>query len=258
MQRDWLDYAKTLREGQSGRIDHDCGGGRTLKVAHNDRGWNCFCFRCGETDFVPHSTESLAEKMARISRQYDIGKRAERSANLPGPKSLDPRDWPKGRAAWLYKVGMSRPEVMRLGIYHHEPTDRVVIPIAGRYWQARGFDPNLPKYLNPKVDRAGLVSEHGTGTVLVLTEDYLSAWRVSRITVAWALLGTKADDLVLARVAAWPGPVVIWLDGDKAGRQGASQIAYKLGMLRDDTRVVFSERDPKLLSLAEIKEKLFG
>jgi DNA primase len=54
------------------------------------------------------------------------------------------------------------------------------------------------------------------------------------------------------------GVVNVWLDPDKAGREGAAKIIKQLHAYGVQTRNILSARDPKLHSREEIKEILNG
>jgi len=133
---------------------------------------------------------------------------------------------------------------------------RVVMPVYdGRklvYWQARGFNPALPKYINPIVDKHKLVARFGAGPVLALTEDILSAFKVSRVTEAWALMGTSIPDGVLAMLGKDGRPVAIMLDPDKAGLRAAAKAHKQLGAVGIEATVLHPPKDPKLLTPQEI------
>jgi hypothetical protein len=183
------------------------------------------------------------------------------------PSEPDPSEWPLAARVWLYKAGLSNVDISRLGIYWNSRLERVVIPIrddAGEllYWQARTLDPTNPrKYLNPAVDKRTLVAKFrppsGDSTALVLTEDLLSAYRVSRAGFeAWSLLGTKLNDHLAAQIVRGGRRVFTWLDPDDAGQTGAAEIRRELRAYCIPSTNVLSERDPKLLTRGEIIAKL--
>ncbi|ATI16323.1 DNA primase [Caulobacter phage Lullwater] len=258
--RSWLHLAQELEEGQSRLVEHDCGSGRVLHIDHKVNGWGAYCHRCGEPGWVPRPTESLTQRLERLRSMRATEEMAAKSINLPSPRVTDPRLWPMDARVWLYKVGMANDVIEELGFYYHEPTRRVVMPVYedGKliYWQARGFDKSLPKYINPKVDRTKLVWSRGDGGVIVLCEDILSAWRVSRVTTAWSTLGTKLSDHTATRLAVIGKPVRVWLDPDKAGRDGSIEMVRKLRSLNVKVRAIRSEKDPKLYTTQEIYNQL--
>ena len=249
--REFEAVAQTLRLGQRTRAEH-CGMGEPMLVSNGRAGFAAYCFRCGGKGFIPHSL-SLAERIAQFKEAEQADQEARLSLRLPEPRIVDPQQWPIHARVWLYKGGFSNDDIERLGFYYHERMCRVVMPVYdnGRlvYWQARGFVPDLPKALNPVVDRTGLVAKFGerSGPV-ALTEDMLSAAKMAVACEAWSLLGTKMDDAVLAALVRRGSKVVLALDSDKAGRAGAATIARRLSAVGIPNYQVYFGRDPKLVT----------
>lgn len=231
-----------------------------MRVDHREAGYHAYCWRCGEAGWIPHPTPSLAERVAALGRAREADRRATATVELPLPMTTNPQDWPLAARVWLYKAGMSNDDIEALGFYWNPRLERVVMPVshAGRlaYWQARGFNPARPKYINPVVPKDHLVAAFGDGPVLVLTEDILSAYKVGKVTSAWSIMGTSASDAVLNTIVADGRPVVVCLDPDGAGRKGASKIRKALALFGVDVRIVHMRRDPKLLSTSEIQHEL--
>jgi DNA primase len=127
------------------------------------------------------------------------------------------------------------------------------------YWQARTLDKTNPKkYLNQRgVYKHSFVAKYGAGPIVVLTEDILSAYKVSRAGVeAWPLMGTKLSTTVAAEIIRDSRPVAVWLDPDMAGRTSAAKICKTLRAYGVKVTNVVSDKDPKLLSREEIAWKL--
>ncbi len=254
--RSWERFTHGLDIGRSIRVDHDCGAGRTLKVSHKEAGFDAHCWRCGEGGFIPHQV-SLAERIERLRKVRQAALTATASPALPSPREYDPQLWPDYASVWLYKAGMSNDDIVGLRFYYCSNLDRVVMPLyegdTPVYWQARGFDKGLPKYINPPVDRTRLLFKAGTGSVLVLTEDILSAYKVGKVTEAWSLMGTSISDFALNLVARSGKPVRIMLDPDAGGESGRRKAQRKLQMMGLDVEIIVPRKDPKLLTLAEIR-----
>ena len=248
--------AEQLRPGERARVDHDCGPGRVLLISNNDEGYSAWCFRCNDKGFIPHPAQSLSERLAALERARNAEERASSSVALPEPAMYDPQSWPVQARVWLYKAGLSNDDIERFGFYYHEPTRRIVLPvrIAGEavYWQARSVDGRQPKYLNPLVNKDKLYAPYGSGPCIVLTEDILSAARVSRVTEAWSIMGTALPTGVLVALLQQQRPVVVMLDPDPAGAKGAARIAKQLSLLGVQHSVAVPHRDPKYLTKQEI------
>lgn len=230
-----------------------------LLVSNNAEGYSAWCFRCNDQGFIPHPTPSLSERLAALGRARNAEVRASSSVALPEPRQYDfthAGGVPLSARVWLYKAGFSNDDIIALGAYYHEPTQRVVLPVYRNgecvYWQARSCEwvPGDPfaKYINPHVDKYSLSAKYGTGPVIVLTEDVLSAYRVARVTEAWSIMGTALAPGALADLLAQRKPVVLMFDPD-AGGQKANTAAFKrLSLLGVPVHIARPSRDPKYLT----------
>lgn len=255
-QASWLPQAQALAEGKRLTVEHDCGGGKKLLVTHKKDGWDAWCYRCNLGGFVPHPPLSLVERIKRRTEQESAEAAVRASMRPPMPANFNPSTWPLEARVWLYKAGLSNETIQKHGFYFHERTQRVVMPvIEGKklvYWQARGFNADYAKYINPEVDKDNLVAKFGAGNPLVLTEDMLSAVKVSALTEAWSLLGTNLPNPILQQIIARASPVLVWLDPDRAGVIGTTKALKKLRAYGVDAKAIRSERDPKLHTAKEI------
>lgn len=257
--REWLEAAQLLPVGAKAAIQHSCGDGDKLLVEHKAKGWSAWCYRCSLDGWVPHPAETTAEKIARLKAVRVVEETLQRDTRPPTPAVFDAGLWPDEHRLWLYKAGIGKRLIEKHGIYYHERSDRVVIPVIrdGKlvYWQARSQDKSRPKYLNPSVDKP--IYKVGEGPTLVLTEDILSAIKVGQVTAAWSILGTSVTDSIVKEVMRVGSPVAIWLDPDGAGIKGARKLRRELApLVTQDVRVIVSDKDPKLHSRKEILGKL--
>lgn len=256
----WLDTAKALRVGGSVRAEHCVGGDKSAIISAGDKGWSVYCFRCGETvEFELYPEAPLAERIARLVEAKTQDAVAELAISLPGPAIHELGRWPVGHRAWLHKAGMFNADIAALGIYYNERLDRVILPVVRGssviYWQGRGFDKKRAKYINPKVANPP-AAEFGIGSCIVLVEDYLSAWKVGKVTEAWGLLGTQLKAEAMSKLLVAGKPVVTWLDPDKAGITKASVMRRALRAYGVRVIDVLSRRDPKLLSTTAIEQHI--
>lgn len=256
----WLDTAKALRVGTSGRVEHCVSGDKSAVVSAGDSGWSMYCFRCGEqVEFEPYPALSLAERIVKLQEAKALDAAAERSVELPTPIEHDLSKWPVSQRAWLHKAGLFNTDIAALGIYYNARLNRVVLPVMVEgtvgYWQARGFDKSRAKYINPKISNPPL-AEFGSGGCIVLVEDYLSAFRVGQVTAAWGLLGTTLKTPGLAKLLHDGRQVVTWLDPDKAGVEKSAAIRKMLRAYGKHVVNIVSTRDPKLLPRSEIAQLL--
>ncbi len=263
---DWYLAVKDSPIGTKLRMPHeDCSQADSLMVSKSEKGVSAWCFKCATPGmFVPAPAESLQEKMARLASQEAADHTMRQTAAMPEPKDENPSDWPLEARVWLYKAGLNNHDIVQAGLYFHRAGRRVVIPVYDGeslvYWQARGFDPDRPKYLNAvDTDRRRLVANwHGNTGCLVLTEDWLSGYRVHRATGfnVYALLGTHLTDEIAAQIVEQKSPVAVWLDPDSAGQTAARKISRKLTSFGVENRKILTDKDPKLYSDREIREVL--
>ncbi|WYW03598.1 DNA primase [Pseudomonas phage vB_PpuP-Luutsna-6] len=253
----WLPQAQALGLGHKHRCGHDCGPGQVLIVEHKAEGWSAYCFRCDDRGWKSKPLPTLGERLALRDAVREAEQVIENDPRPPQPCEFDIAQWPLQARVWLYKAALTNEDIQHLGIYYHPPTKRVVLPVLDNgeliYWQARRiFGDAGPKYLNPVVSRGSVVPRFGSGPAIVLTEDILSAVRCGMAAEAWSLMGVKLCDPVLARLMADTRPVLVWLDPDKAGWNGAAAIERTLSLAGVPHAVINSAKDPKLLSRAEV------
>lgn len=255
------DHTTYLPAGRNVRVDHDCGGGRTLKVEHKEDGYSAYCWRCSDHGWIPHPRPSLSERLAKLAAIRNEEYKDSSPVVLPQPMQPDPQQWPAVARVWLYKAGLSNDDITALGFYYCERTARVVMPVYDNgklvYWQARGFDKARAKYINPNTNKDHLVARYGSGDVLVLTEDMLSAYKVGRVAEGWACMGTSLSDAMLARIASQNRPVLFMFDPDAAGMKARLAARSKLGAMGIPTRIVRLNKDPKLLSTQELHNAIY-
>lgn len=261
----WRHHAD-LEPGRSKRVNHDCGGGRTLMVTREGPKYSAWCFRCNEGDGF-QVQESMAEKLARLS-EVRAAEASMGRADPPEPATREVSEWPAKAALWFYRAGLSRHDIGKLGAYYHAPSRRVVLPLRERgevvFWQARALDPDhLPKYMAPDVDKARVLPKYGSADRITLTEDILSAYKVGTVGEGWCLMGTSLSPFVLAELMKRKAPVNVWLDNDlppkfpvNRGQIAARKVCNQLRAMGLEVRNIAEPRglDPKLVGRAEIEE----
>lgn len=259
----WLAQAQELALGQSAKADHVCGPGRTMRVAHELKGYRAFCFRCDDSGWYPHPELSLAEKLARAKEKDALEASAIADTRPPMPADFQPTGWPDHARLWLYRAGLGDREIGQSGIYYCPRLDRVVLPVVQgdklAYWQARGFERGRPKYINPPIDKSSITARYGDSGKLIIVEDILSAIKVGLVARGWSILGTTISPTTAASVAAAATShgVGIWLDPDKAGRTARAKVQRSLSILGIEATIIRTERDPKHYSREEIKRIIY-
>lgn len=255
----WFPKAESLELGYGKRTDHDCGGGRTLTIRRDERGYHAHCFRCNDSGWVPPAPEPLEVRLKRLANLHSAENHVASQLDLPLPAVRVWADWPPASRLWLLKAGLTSCDLPGLGAYYHPPTDRVVLtvlePSRGiAFWQARAVDGRLPKYLSPSIPKGSVVPQYGASDTVTLTEDILSAYKVGKVGEGWAMMGTTLTTGLLVKLLARNCKVNVWLDPDRAGRTAASKVLRTLRAHGIQCRDILSDRDPKLLHLDKIKE----
>lgn len=89
---------------------------------------------------------------------------------------------------------------------------------------------------------------------LILTEDSLSALKVSFATglTTLALSGTMLKDEV-ALICSDYSQAIVWLDGDEAGQNGTTKVVKDLRSITDVSSINVQGKDPKDLTIQEIR-----
>lgn len=264
----WLPLAEGLAPGRSIRVDHDCGGGRTLLIKHATGGLSAYCFRCNEPGRAPPPAVSLAERLARANQLASGDQSIRGSADLPMPSVQDPDQWPVAARLWFARAGLGVSEILALGAYYHPPSERVVLPIRDDtgtvvFWQARALDGRQPKYMAPHVDKAAVLPRWGSAPSPTLCEDILSAYKIGLVGEGWSLLGTVPSPRVIRLLLERGGRVNVWMDNDlpprfpvNRGQIAARKIIKTLATYGIKARNIVSDVDPKLLFREQIKEIL--
>jgi len=245
--------------GQKTRRDcPSCGENTNTNAAivnHAHKGYSLYCNACGYNPFVSKGRLTL-EDLKEIKELDNRAKTTHKSMSLPKDFT---KDIPIEGRLWLYKSGIT-PEVWeRYGIGYSEYYRRVILPVYDKgkliWYQGRAvYDKPSIKYSQPKQDKKHVLYRgHGDAcsyTTAIIVEDILSAIRVGKHIDTYSLLGTKITDeqsLVLSKY----NRVVTWLDGDKAGRQGAYKIRRSLALVTE-TGNIATTKDPKYYSDEDI------
>lgn len=216
---------------------------------------------------------TLAEKLA-IRHQLNEAQDAAIISTRPPPGGMKhPRDWPNEARVWMHRAGIDNDAIAKIGAYWHAKLQRVIVPMQlldGRTtWIGRDVgllaDPKAPKYLLPQGMPKGVGARAPSpGSAFpksyVLTEDYLSAWRVSQDVpgaTGIALLGTSLgrDSLILLLnlILREDARVMTWLDPDEWGQKGARRIRADLANVGIHAANIVSEVDPKALDPRDLR-----
>lgn len=196
---------------------------------------------------------------------------AQQTYSLPLDATFDVRKWPSSA---VYYCAIRNYSVSKNAhsIAYAPQTRRLLLPVSDGHGRTVGAfgrligDYNvvsrLPRYIQMGSTRnipvAPLVSNMlGDISTVVLTEDLLSAWNVSRVIDAGSVLGTVVNHTHISTLADYER-VILWLDSDKYGQQGAARAVKLLELVGKDVIRVSSPLDPKYYSLSELLSIIGG
>lgn len=254
---DWVDIAKKLPVNGRTRTKciEACGTDESQLISHNPKGYSRYCFRCKSNAFVPAGLRTIEDiKRAREA----LSELNSKKIHLPTDYTLDV---PDRAATWYYKYGISAELARHYKIGYSPSLDRVILPVYQNdelvSMQMRAINSwQKPKYINPKSAMQNVLfyaRDKAGQTCTVITEDILSAIKIGRVHHATSILGTNLSDAKASKLAEDNLKVYIWLDGDKAGIQGAKQARKQLNLLGVQTINIQTEKDPKEYSLEDIR-----
>ena len=267
----WLEVAKNLPVGQSARYDcPECGQGTNTNAAiinHNLKYYSVYCHACGPVGWEGKGILNLAERQ-RLKELDDESIRItqNREITLPSDTTCNPVAFSREARAWLFAGGLSPSVWKRYNIGYSPRLERVVLPIYGDdnnlvWYQLRAIHKGQrPKYIQPSADKSRIVFTAGVQERCkrtVIVEDIMSAIRVGEAGLdydATSFLGTKISTAQATIVSRYDR-CSIWLDNDRAGREGAKSIKRTIGMLCEVDQYR-SEEDPKHYSNKQIRELL--
>lgn len=94
-----------------------------------------------------------------------------------------------------------------------------------------------------------------SSNTIVLVEDILSAIKVSRVIDSCALLKNQIHDILIYRLANIYDNCYLWLDPDMYEHM-TKKLLPRIKPYFKECKVIMSEKDPKIHSTKEIKEKV--
>ncbi len=267
--------AEGLDPGQSSYFPHPgCTNSFKLWVLRREDGSiYAKCMKCKETANIRGDRPDWESALDSLTGH----KEAVELSPTTLPDGLNPlQEAPDAAQLWVLKAGVNLDEASRHNIQWWPDQRRVVVPCYGYanelvYWQARNVGLcGGPKYMNPVVAKDSLHIYFGQRTFtgmltmyratdtdpekVVITEDILSAIRVSEYQTAIPALGTSPTKAHLAQTAS--RKAYLWLDPDQAGLDGAAEFLSALQFHDYPPTVIHSQADPKNLTRRAMRSVL--
>lgn len=262
--KEWEKTARKLPCGKSVRV-RCCSKDLSRLISHTEHGYSTVCFRCGLhlKQFTPHGVRSISEV---LQHKRELEKYIAQAGRVELPEDYT-TDIPSVGRAWMLKAGVTSDVTDYYEIGWSDKLGRVVIPIIDDEGEVAGvqsravYAEQKPKYLNKTGKEYSSVLFWSDDEIMlmdplpdwvVLTEDILSAIRVGRIQSAVSSLGTSINHHTVASILELHERVLVWYDGDAAGKRGASNARKKFALQGADVRVISTPKDPKAYSNEEI------
>ena len=275
--RDFEEAGKHLALGEQININHDdCPDGRDtrgrLYVKRKEDGLVAFCHNCGGSGFIATrfghykakaKAASCGAGTHRISGGYS-GATGAFGDRLPEDFTGATSEWSPRARAWFFRYGLDEGSAYDYGLGYSEREQRVIIPIYrdGEVlgYQTRRVEPNDegPKYLTQAYEKplfwCSNMVELLSSKPLVITEDVLSAIKVSRFCPSVALLTATASKSVIDwLVKTNSSEYIIFLDNDnRTVRKAQLALKNKLEMFAP-TRIITADKDPKEHTYGELE-----
>lgn len=257
----FLSEYKTLPVDAQKRIEcPECNKDRTLSLTRKSDGIMYHCYRCGDKVKGFHSLGklSLAEKRKFKDRLFEV-----KEVKLPTDYT---QEYPEDMQRFLLKYGMYSEHVAKFGVGYSPYLECVVYPLyegrnlKGIQYRALHDIEGMPKYVT-KGHKPPYICKNSNSRQLVLTEDILSAIKVSNVANSMCLLGTSLSTdhkKYIIHNKDNLDCVVTWFDNDKAGIDGARKAKTFLELVGVKYKNILTDRDPKDAFYQEIKDKVGG
>jgi DNA primase len=241
----------------------DCGGWYS-KAEYPE---NYYCFKCNKSTKkkpIKQGKSYFPEELAEIPGMIITWSRYQ-----PGSTHF-----PQEAMEWLLKAGLDKPLREKYDItwvanatvqvpgtnYTVLFRNRIILPFYTRdnelqFYQARATDAGTPKYYT--IGKKGLFwSKSNLGNTLVIVEDIASAIRIGEHCQAVALCGTKINNENLLTLVKNYVTIILWLDDDRAGKQGMYKLTKQLQLYNKRIVQINSKKEPKECWNSEIKTLL--
>lgn len=158
---------------------------------------------------------------------------------------------------WLLQRGINKDLAQKLGLYYDPNYDRIGFPYYLYSTRLRSIDKNNKAkwlFFGNNRDYMYYLDDLCTST-LVVVEDVISCIRVAKYCDCVALEGTNVNRAPLAEILIGYGRILVWLDGDEAGRLGAERFRKRY-KLNHNIKIIKTLKDPKDHTDREIREIL--
>ena len=264
---DYVPYAPEGPGTISMAHQHNCDNGTDHKprlaiTRESDGVIKAFCHNCQSAGVW--RPEEYVRSVSAILEPDD----PDDPITLPKDAVSDTSKWPNDVLAELFKYDITYEEIEKAELCYSPSLSRLIIPIYNKNhdlmrWEGRGFfKATNPKYIKQRVPgatdlfRAVMLEDSiANESVVVITEDYVSAIRVARHLPAVALGGVALPEEELIKLSEEYDHVIVALDDDNPQVLAAArQIAIDAGPLFKTASLLDNpdKQDPKRYDRIEI------
>lgn len=213
---------------------------------------SAFCFGCKYWEPPTHAPRRLSEDSDKITKEGHTL-----------PDDID-TNFSAEAVDWLAQYHLSVEDAIHNNIRWSDSKQQLIFLLEDGCWQARNF--NKERAQKRKYFTSGNVNdsiklylsnrEHqfSQAKQLVVVEDCVSAIRVSKQYDAMPVLGSHIATKKLSRLARLYSSLIFWLDHDKLNE--AKGLSTKTKLLGCDSRVIYTDLDPKCYTDEQIREFL--
>ncbi len=206
------------------------------------------CFACGyhTRPTLGNQIQNLESNVYKKNKDFVLRSFYSHYTNLTS--------WPNCVLNWLKPTGISPKDLSNEGVYYNQDLESLVFPISNTLYQYRyfGSNPNYPKYITNGPKNQYKLFRQPSSQVFVLTEDYLSAYKVGRSFNAIPLLGAHFSEHLPLSLLRYNPILRIWLDFDKYNE--AIKLTKRSSQWLPNCATIITELDPKYYKDMEIKE----
>lgn len=224
---------------------------------------HAFCFRCGY--FRPGNGDGVFHSNEHVTPPKHKGDKTSLPCYLPDDCCTD---YTTQELEWIGQYGLDRNTLLKNNVLHSDKGIRfnrrgvlnyakniLIFPVFDDGllgYQARTFSSDVPKWIG-KGNFKNIFNILPGRSTLILTEDIISAIKVNMVDHAsMPVYGSTIKNRFERLYKLGYRDVIIWLDGDMHSKV-VKEVIYAHGI---NTRIIFSDKDPKEYSLKEIKEWL--
>jgi len=260
------DLAKSfdyLYDGQVVRANHntkECQGkSNSLQVTRRGNDLFIYCHRCTISRYFKNYFGPY--------QKNDINVSSNTLPTITLPKDFNRRmgEWPKECYEFLNKVELDEDAINDLNIGYSPTKRRLIFSLWNKYGLSvlltrRIFeDDKAPKwvtYKNKNNPDYSFILGRNT-EVISITEDVISAYKLSSYTCSYPLLTNNITPSKLVYISNNFLRAIVWLDNDNIKvRKNSFKIASKLELLGVKVKIIQDQIDPKNVSYLQLDTKM--